>query len=90
MFFAQANRKKGNFMRLKPLSALLAALVLTNAGWAAEGDAGTDVTFSISRFQVEGNSLLTEGELQSLVAPYVGANKNYGDVQKALEALEGA
>lgn len=77
-------------MRLKPLGALLAAMVLANPGWAADGDAGADVTFNIARFQVDGNSLLSASELESLAAPYVGEKKNYGDVQKALEALEGA
>lgn len=48
-----------------------------------------DATFDIVRFQVEGNSLLPADRTQELVAPFVGSRKNYGDVQKALEALEG-
>jgi hemolysin activation/secretion protein len=41
------------------------------------------------RFQIEGNSILQAQKAQDLVAPFVGSHKNYGDVQKALEALEG-
>lgn len=77
-------------MRIKPLGALLAALVFSSAGWAATGDPVADATFNIVRFQVDGNSILSEAELQELVAPFAGEKRNYGDVQKALEALEGA
>ncbi|MDZ4254556.1 MAG: ShlB/FhaC/HecB family hemolysin secretion/activation protein [Sulfuritalea sp.] len=41
------------------------------------------------RFQIEGNSILPAQRAQDLVAPFVGQRRNYGDVQKALEALEG-
>jgi hemolysin activation/secretion protein len=46
--------------------------------------------FDIVRFQVEGNTLLPEATIQKLVAPMVGPQRNYGDMQKALEALERA
>lgn len=45
--------------------------------------------FDIVRFQVEGNTLLPAERVQELVAPFVGQRRMYGDVQKALEALEG-
>lgn len=48
-----------------------------------------DAAFDIARFQVEGNSILSADRVRELVAPFVGARKVYGDVQKALEALEG-
>ncbi|MCM2288950.1 MAG: hypothetical protein NDI67_07975 [Sulfuritalea sp.] len=48
-----------------------------------------DATFDIVRFQVEGNSILAADRAQELLAPFVGKGKVYGDVQKALEALEG-
>lgn len=49
-----------------------------------------DERFDIQRFQVEGNSLLPQAEVDRIVAPFSGSQRNYGDVQKALEALEGA
>ena len=49
-----------------------------------------DERFNITRFQVEGNSLLPADEVDRLVAPMVGQNSVYGDIQKALEALENA
>jgi len=46
--------------------------------------------FRIEHFQIDGNSLLAVDEVQRLVAPFTGDARDYGDVQKALEALEGA
>ncbi|MCF8200095.1 MAG: hypothetical protein K9J42_15115 [Sulfuritalea sp.] len=48
-----------------------------------------DTSFTVSRFQVEGNSILPVQRVEQLVAPFVGTGKVYGDIQKALEALEG-
>ena len=48
------------------------------------------VRFAIARFDVSGNTLLDDGDLASLVAPFTGQNKVYGDIQKALEAVENA
>ena len=47
-----------------------------------------DERFNILRFQVEGNTLLAEEEVQRVVAPQVGPSRVYGDIQKTLEALE--
>lgn len=67
------------------LAAVMLVLPLTTAGVASAQDA----RFSIQRFQVEGNTLLAQEKVEQLLAPFAGANKVYGDVQKALEALEG-
>jgi hemolysin activation/secretion protein len=52
--------------------------------------AAQDDRFDIVRFQIEGNTLLPEAEVQGIVAPLAGPKRVYGDIQKALEALEGA
>ena len=44
--------------------------------------------FDIDRFNVEGNTLLAADELEELLKPFVGKGREYGDVQRALEALE--
>ncbi|CAB1369374.1 ShlB/FhaC/HecB family hemolysin secretion/activation protein [Denitratisoma oestradiolicum] len=44
--------------------------------------------FPISRFNVEGNTLLSSAQVESLVQPFSGTEKDFGDVQRALEALE--
>src|ERR1039457_7010655 len=66
------------------------ALVLTLATLIAAPCSAQDEHFDIVRFQVEGNTLLPEAEVQGIVAPLAGPQRVYGDIQKALEALERA
>lgn len=44
--------------------------------------------FTIERYTVEGASLLSKTEIDAAVAPYVGKEKDFSDVQRALEAIE--
>ncbi len=44
--------------------------------------------FAIQRFIVEGNSLLAQGELDRILAPFSGKDRDFGDIQRALEALQ--
>jgi len=46
--------------------------------------------FAIQRFVVEGNSLLAQGELDRILAPFSGKDRDFGDIQRALEALQDA
>src|ERR1039458_8371018 len=66
------------------------ALALSLATLVAAPCVAQDERFDIVRFQVEGNTLLPEAEVQRAVAPQVGPKRVYGDIQKALEALERA
>ncbi|SFU77101.1 ShlB/FhaC/HecB family hemolysin secretion/activation protein [Pseudoduganella namucuonensis] len=66
---------------------LLAAAV--SAAWSAEADDGV-VRFEISRFNVTGNTLLPPAEVERLLQPFAGKRRDFGDVQRALEALEAA
>lgn len=75
--------KPGAAMRAVRASVLAFAL-----GFALPAFSQED-RFDIVRFQVEGNTLLPAERVQELVAPFVGQRRMYGDVQKALEALEG-
>ena len=49
-----------------------------------------DETFNIKSFAVSGNTILSNDVLLRLVTPFTGEKRVYGDIQKALEALEGA
>ncbi|WP_310451483.1 ShlB/FhaC/HecB family hemolysin secretion/activation protein [Sulfuritalea sp.] len=71
----------------KAIARVLAAVLILAAG-ALNHAIGQDASFDIVRFQIEGNSILPAQRAQELVAPFVGQRRNYGDVQKALEALE--
>ena len=44
--------------------------------------------FEIRRYLTEGNTLLAQEEIDRVLAPFVGQDKDFGDVQKALEALQ--
>ena len=72
----------------KAIARSLAAAVILMVGLLNPAVA-QDASFDIARFQVEGNTLLPSETVEVLVAPYVGKGKVYGDVQQALEALEG-
>src|SRR5687768_15631350 len=62
------------------------------AGWsmaqAPSAPASQEPRFEIRRFVVEGSSLLTPEEIDAAVQPFAGRNKDFSDVQRALEALE--
>lgn len=49
-----------------------------------------ELRFDIARYRVEGNTLLGAPEVEALVAPFTGKGRDFGDVQRALEALEAA
>src|SRR5476651_123552 len=69
---------------------LLAGSVLAvavSAAWAADNDGGV-LHFDISRFDVSGNTLLPQQLIDQAVAPFTGKQRDFGDVQRALEAVE--
>lgn len=72
----------------KTIATMLAATAVLALGLLHSASA-QDTSFDIVRFQIDGNSILPAEKAQELVLPYVGRKKVYGDVQKALEALEG-
>lgn len=47
-------------------------------------------TFSLSRYEVDGNSLLPQSELERLLAPFTGTGRGFGDVRQAVQALQKA
>jgi len=44
--------------------------------------------FEIRQFQVDGNTLLQPDGINRALAPFTGKQKDFGDVQRALEALQ--
>lgn len=72
-------------MKKPMISALLAVLLLSSSGVWAE-----DQKFNINRFDIQGNTLLSAEEVDQAVLPYAGEGRVYGDIQKALSALESA
>src|SRR3954463_7627265 len=71
---------------LSTLAGLTVLALACHSAWSAEP---TDpIRFEISRFDVSGNTLLAQQEVEAAVAPFAGAGRDFGDVQRALEALE--
>lgn len=67
----------------------IAAAAVFSAAPAALA-AGAEVHFTITRFQVEGNTLLPQSEIDRRLAPLAGTGRAYGDIQAAVEALQDA
>ncbi|MEO8441304.1 MAG: ShlB/FhaC/HecB family hemolysin secretion/activation protein, partial [Betaproteobacteria bacterium] len=51
-------------------------------------DAAVAPRFDISRFEVEGNTLLEAKDIDAAVASFTGTQKDFSDIQRALETLE--
>lgn len=77
-------------LRLARLFAGPVLAVAVSAAWGAGQEAEAPIRFEISRFAVSGNSLLPASEVEAAVAPFTGRDRDFGDVQRALEALEAA
>jgi hemolysin activation/secretion protein len=77
-------------MNAKPFPRWLVWLgALTLAGAAAAPAVSQEIPrFDIRVFRVEGNKLLSRQTVDAALAPFVGKQKDFGDVQGALEALE--
>ena len=66
-------------------------VVLTAVFMFISGSArAEDDKFEITSFDVRGNTLLPKEEVNKAVTPFTGKERVYGDVQRALEALEKA
>lgn len=69
----------------------LAAVLIAASGMVLAQDAVIPAPrFDIQRFEVVGDTQLGAERVQQLVAPFTGKQKDFADVQRALEALEGA
>lgn len=74
----------------RKLIGLLVACAFLSAAPACAADAQGDpepVRFEIRNYMLEGNSLLSAATVDRLLAPYRGREKDFGDIQRALEAL---
>jgi hemolysin activation/secretion protein len=83
--------------RMRPRRAhvfwMLATSALAASSWpvhAAGETGGAGPHFAITRFAVEGNSLLPAAEVEGLLARFAGPDRDFADVQSAVEALQEA
>ena len=65
------------------------AVMAQQAGSPAESSQGQqDPRFEIRRFVVEGATLISATDIDLATAAFVGGNKDFSDVQRALESIE--
>jgi hemolysin activation/secretion protein len=69
---------------------LIGVLAVFGASAVAAETQPDRVGFEIRRFVLEGNTLLPVATAEQLLAPHQGSNKDFADIQRALEALEAA
>lgn len=77
------------FKSLRCLPCVLLFGIVLSAPAMAQEEAIPAPKFAIKSFEVVGDSLLGAELVQRLVSPFTGSNKDFSDVQRALEALEG-
>lgn len=75
---------------LRGLSLLVCGCLLMGSSVASAEDNDESLSFAIYSFDVQGNTLLDDATVASVVAPYVGEKRSFGSVQQALDALEKA
>ncbi|MDP3756265.1 ShlB/FhaC/HecB family hemolysin secretion/activation protein, partial [Polaromonas sp.] len=86
-------KKEKNGARLSRTRAfcVFAALAATGlTAQAADEVASSGPRFAISRFAVDGNSLLPSAEVDGVLTPFAGPQRSFGDVRRAVEALQQA
>ncbi|MDD2854979.1 MAG: ShlB/FhaC/HecB family hemolysin secretion/activation protein [Desulfuromonadaceae bacterium] len=75
------------FRRILPLF-ILPLLILS---FSPQTVSAADIpTFDISRYQVEGNTILPVAEVERILMPFAGKRSDFGVLQQAVEALEEA
>ena len=70
------------------LVSLLCFNLVTDLGFAATRPGDPVASFEITRFVVEGNTLLKEAAVNSVLAGFSGAHRGIDDLEHAVEALQ--
>ena len=82
-------KHKSFFISLLWMSLITPAIATAAPETVPPPDQGV-LRFTIEHYVVEGATLLTKAEIDAAVAPYLGMNKDFSDVERALEAVEAA
>lgn len=73
-----------------PVAALAAPASSASSDQSASTAVPAFPKFDILRFEVAGNSLLDPSAIDKLLQPYTGKQKDFGDIEQALETLQQA
>jgi hemolysin activation/secretion protein len=74
----------GHSKRFLHVGVILLLLTLPSVSLAAE----EILRFDVTRYKVEGNSILGPVQVTNILKPYTGVQRDFGDFQQAMEALE--
>lgn len=69
---------------------VLSLALVASPGTSSAQTPPAPIRFDIVRFDVAGNTLLAPAAIDRLLAAYTGRDRDFGDVQRALETLEAA
>jgi hemolysin activation/secretion protein len=91
---APGTEEAGTMKRLHAVAMLVACLCAAGAPSGARAQAPAEAVaaprFAIRSFEVIGNTLLPAPALEDVFAPYIGQDRDFGDIQRARAALEQA
>ncbi|RZL67330.1 MAG: ShlB/FhaC/HecB family hemolysin secretion/activation protein [Variovorax sp.] len=82
------SRSSRSVSRLTALALCALACCAVHAAESAPAASASVARFDISRYRVEGNTLVSSESIARAVAPLTGAQREFGDVQRAVEAIE--
>jgi len=77
-------------LTLSALLALLGMMTFIQEPSASPETEEAVPQFTITRFKLEGNSILEPAQVTSLLDPFTGPQRDFGDIQQAMEQLEHA
>jgi hemolysin activation/secretion protein len=80
------HRRNRSLWRALVVSACLSSVLLSGA-WAEEAAA---VRFAVTGYRVSGNRLVSEAQIAAAVAPFIGTDRDFDDIQKAVSAIRAA
>lgn len=72
------------------LLGVFGAMISLSESFASAGNDDVVPKFAIKRFMLEGNTILESIQVERLLKPYTGLQREFGDVQQAMEQLEKA
>lgn len=72
------------------LLAVVGAMISIPESFASAENGDTVPQFAIKHFTLDGNTILDPIRVSSLLNPYTGPQRNFGDIQQAMEQLETA
>jgi hemolysin activation/secretion protein len=88
IYAREAPPQGANASGTPPPALLLAQAPATEPAIPDEPAPALALKFDIERYVIEGNTLLKPAAIEKVLRPYVGKQKDFADVQRALEAVQ--